>query len=105
MLPLALLGLPLVLTLRRARRVVLAVLAAQLVVDAASWSNPMLLWSEGPGSSPLLSALLGSTAERIPVVDGLNAEVLLLAVGWLAAAAVSTWAIVRAAGREAPADP
>lgn len=72
-----------------ASRVIAAVLAVQVALDAFFWAHPMLLWSEGPGPAPWLERWAGGLAARLPAWERLGPPVI-----WTSAAALCTWSVL-----------
>ena len=93
--PLAAVALAMVGAAKIGRRVAAGLVALQVLIDLLLWSRPMLMWSEGPGPSPLLLTIAGDVANRLPPIDGVHPAAIGLAVAWSSLAALLTWIIVR----------
>jgi hypothetical protein len=96
--PFLALPVPLLLADRNGRRVVSAVIALQLAIDALFWGRPMLLWSEGPGPAPFLEIVFGrSLAAMLPAWERLDPPALVVSIVGLGLWAALTWTLLRAA--------
>lgn len=95
--PLLALGVPALLAVRRATLLAAALGGLQLLLDGLFWSRPMLLWSEGDGPTPLLSAWAGDAlAAAVPRVGSLSGSGCLAGAGLvLGTAALTAWLAAR----------
>lgn len=98
--PFLALAVPAILSVRNAARIAAIVIAAQLAIDVFLWGHPMLSWSEGPGPSPFLQAMVGrSLAASVPAWENLTAPVLLASLAGLGLWAALTRVLTGAADR------
>jgi len=94
--PFAALAVPWLLGSGRRVGIAMAVIGLQLLMDAWLWGHPMAMWSEGPGTSPALTAAFGATvAGWIPAVDQLTGLQLTAAAIVLGLWVVLTRALLR----------
>jgi hypothetical protein len=88
-------GLPQLLETGRGRLIAGVLVAAQLAIDVVCWTRPMTMWTETAGESPVLSALVGALAARLPVVDRLTPTSIAVASAAMVVAALIAAADLR----------